>query len=184
MGAAGTVLAVVVALRIAQREAATEADRVRSETVEREIEQARLVTAEMVYPDPDDISPYGVEYAVAVRITNHSTTHIVYPRVEGFVHQNVGITTWDIMTEPEAGGGYDGAPTVLPAGKHDLVPISVTYQPEITPEMYPISTQPIIGFTDAAGRRWRRTGSATPLRVLENDHGHVGGPAWYRAEPN
>lgn len=185
MGAAGTVIAVMVALRIAQREAAAEADRVLSEKAEREIEQARLVTAEMVYPDPDDImSPYGVEYADAVRITNHSITHVFTPRVEGFVHQLGGTTTWDIVTEPEEGGGYSGAPTVLPAGKHELVPVHLEYAPEIRPEMYPIRTLPIIGFTDAAGRRWRRTGPATPVRVAEDDDYQVGGPSWYRAEPN
>lgn len=183
-GAAGTVLAVMIALRIAHREAATDADRARFEKAEGEINQARLVTAELVYPDPDDISPYGIEYASAVRITNHSTTHVFHPRVEGFVHQNGGTTTWDIVTEPEEGGGYDRAPTVLPAGKHDVVPVFVTYEPEITPEMYPIRTQPIVGFTDAAGRRWRRYGSATPLRVAEDDDFQVGGSAWYRAEPN
>jgi hypothetical protein len=40
--------------------------------------------------------------------------------------------------------------------------MTIRYDLEITEDMYPMRTQPIIGFTDVAGRRWRRIGSVTP----------------------
>ncbi|MDQ3579711.1 MAG: hypothetical protein M3443_19380, partial [Actinomycetota bacterium] len=72
--------------------------------------------------------------------------------------------------------------TVLGIGKDDLIPVSLEYDPLITEEMYPIQPRVIIGFTDAHGRRWRRTGQGAPERVHAGDSFDVGGPDWYRAE--
>lgn len=115
MGAVGTVLAVVVAFRIARREALAETARERAEQAQREAEraeqeteQARPITVEMLYPSAEDLyrNPCSPEQ---VRITNHGSKPIFYPRVEGFTHQNNGTTKWDIV---DFIGEYYG-PTIL-----------------------------------------------------------------------
>jgi hypothetical protein len=180
-GAAGTVAAVAVALGAARREATLQAERVQAEAAEREIQQARLVTAEMVYPHPDE--PDYDMTSPAVRITNHSGQPILYPRVEGFVHPlPSGTTTWKIHVYEDYRSAYDQAPILLPPQQHDFVPVDVTYAPPLTEEQRTAIDVPIIGFTDVEGRRWRRNGHGTPVRVSKKDTAGIGGPAWYRAE--
>ncbi|MET9634470.1 hypothetical protein ABZX92_44150 [Lentzea sp. NPDC006480] len=182
-GALGTVLAVTVALRISQREADAESERRQIEQAERELEQARLVVTIIDYPSVEEELVYsgrfGPEPPDNVRITNYSPTHVFYPRIEGFVHQNGGKVIWDLpYDDPD---DYT-APTVLGAGETDSILVSLTYDPPITPDMYPMRTKVIIGFTDAGGRRWRRIAESTPERVLAGDSFKVEGPDWYRAD--
>jgi hypothetical protein len=179
-GAFGAVMAVTVALRISQREAELEVEQRHIEKFERELEQARLVVAVIEYPTiQEEIEMHGHELPDTVRITNFSTTHIFHPRVEGFIHQNGGTVTWDV--EPEPPGTYYTAPALLASNDTDLVPVHVKFHPPITPDMYPLRTKVILGFTDADGRRWRRFGEAKPQRVLGGDTFDSGGPDWYRA---
>lgn len=193
-GAFGAVLAVTVALRIAQREAERETERRREEKAdyeaeqarlkaERELEQARLVVAELKYPT--DFEQYeaklhsGEDLLPEVAIINYSTTHVFHPRVEGFVHQAGGSVTWDI----EADGWDDPGPaTILPSGGSEKYPFVLQHDPPITEDMYPIRTKVIFGFTDADGRRWRRFAEGKPVRVEEGDTFETGGPDWYRAD--
>lgn len=193
-GAFGSVLAVSVALRISQREAANarqlaqmeadrEAEQRRTERVEHALEQARLVVAAIEYPTlAEELSfknQTGMDPLDAVRITNFSSRLVFRPRVEGFVHQKGGTITWDVEAEPP--GGYEAPPAVLGAGNDDLVPVSLTYDPPITDDDYPLRTKVVIGFIDAEGRRWRRIGEETPQQVTTDDTFVVGGPDWYRA---
>ncbi|MEV5720619.1 hypothetical protein AB0L41_42710 [Amycolatopsis mediterranei] len=197
-------LAVTVALRISQREAdAAEArrradkmeaeqlrradkneaeERQRAEKAERELSQARLVVAVIDYPSPEQeiARRPGDEDVIFVRITNYSESHIFHPRVEGFVHQNGGTVTWDIVEWDES--GYEGPPDVLPTGQTDKIPVNPTFDPPITSDMYPMRTKVIFGYTDVAGRRWRRIGQATPERVYPEGTFQIGGPYWYRAD--
>jgi hypothetical protein len=193
-GAFGAVLAVTVALRIAQREAEREAERRRVERADheaeqarlkadRELEQARLVVAVLEYPTPAEEYAFerdsGDTLPPEVRISNYSPTHVFYPRIEGFVHQNGGSVTWDV-----SGDGWDdkGPATVLATGEVDKTRVWLTYDPPITEDMYPIRTKVIIGFTDADGRRWRRVAEGRPTRVEDNDRFEISGPDWYRVD--
>jgi hypothetical protein len=206
-GAFGAVLAVTVALRISQREAGNafrvaqhdadnalrisqqeterDAERRRAEKAERELEQARLVVAAIEYPSiQEEINVKnltGLAPPDGVRITNFSTTHVFHPRIDGFVHPGGGTVTWDVESE-FPGFGYEAPPPVLGTGNDDLIPVSLKYDPPITPDMYPMRTKVIIGFTDADGRRWRRFGESTPERMSADDTFDIGGPDWYRAE--
>ncbi|MER6667206.1 hypothetical protein ABT256_21865 [Amycolatopsis japonica] len=184
-GAFGTVVAVSVALRISQREADNEAERRQAEKADRALEQARLVIGVIEYPTAEEESysnnMFGASPPEAVRITNFSAQPVYHPRVEGFVHQNGGDVTWDSEGEPPL-GGYDAAPTVLATSQHDVIPLSLAFNPPVTPDMYPMRTKVIIGYTDAEGHRWRRTGEGTPELVRAGDSFEAGGPDWYRAE--
>jgi hypothetical protein len=181
-GAFGTVLAVTVALRIAQREVEDKTERNRAGKAEYELEQARLVVAEIKYPPVRDEIYFKQQFDYdppdTVQITNYSRTHVFHPRVEGFIHQNGGTVIWDIGAEdPDE---YN-APTVLGAGEVDRIPVSLTFDPPISEDMYPMRTKVVIGFTDADGRRWRRVGDGKPERVEAGDTFDIGGPDWYRA---
>jgi hypothetical protein len=203
-GAFGTVLAVTVALRISQREAdAAEArrradkveaerlrradkseaeERQRAEKAERELSQARLVVAVIDYlsPEQEQASHPDEKDVIFVRITNYSEAHIFNPRVEGFVHQNGGTVTWDIVEWDVS--GYEGPPDVLPTGGTDRIPVYPKFAPPVTSDMYPMRTKVIFGYTDVAGRRWRRIDQATPERVYSDDTFQISGPDWYRAD--
>jgi hypothetical protein len=181
-------------LRGAGHEAAMTASRARDEQAEREIQQARLVTAELNSPELDD-SLYGDgdDYDLGVRITNWSGELVFDPRLEGFTHPHGGETSWEIA---ELSGYADdsGPPSVLKPGDHDGFPVTITYRPELLPDALGTRIQPVIGFTDAGGRRWRRIGLSLPVRVLTDAERssaaaaaarsfRVSGPEWYRIDP-
>jgi hypothetical protein len=167
-------------LRRADRNEAEE--RQRADKAERELSQARLVVAVIEYPSPvqELASPPEDEDVIFVRITNYSEAHIFNPRVEGFVHQNGGTVTWDVVEWDRS--GYEGPPDVLPTGATDRIPVDPTFAPPVTSDMYPVRTKVTFGYTDVAGRRWRRTDQATPERVYSEDKFQIGGPDWYRAD--
>lgn len=178
-GALGTVLAVIAALDIAHREAREQARRERLEAAEREIAQARLVIAEVKYPqqrydgyvDPD-------EDLMVVRIHNYSASPISFPRLEGFVHPHDGRVHWVIGDSDM----YEKAPSLLPADGSDSVPVvKVTYEPPLPAELR-WRDEPIIGFSDAEGRRWRRRGTQAPYQPGKDDPFEVTGPDWYRVD--
>lgn len=201
-GAFGTVLAVTVALRSSQREADAAEERRRADKIEaeklrradkneaeerqradkaeRELSQARLVVAVIDYPSPELVSGPDDDDVFFVRITNYSDAHIFHPRIEGFVHQNGGTVTWDIV-DPGV-SSYWSAPDMLPTGETDRIPVDPRFDPPITSDMYPMRTKVIFGYTDVAGRRWRRVDQATPERVYPDDKFQIAGPDWYRAD--
>ncbi|MFD4252512.1 hypothetical protein ACFWQL_22480 [Amycolatopsis thermoflava] len=151
-----------------------QARRERLEAAEREIAQARLVIAEVTYPqqrydgyDPD---------LIVVRIHNYSASPISFPRLGGFVHPHVGRLDWVIGDSDM----YERAPSLLPAGSNDPVPfVRVTYDPPL-PEEQRWPDDPVIGFSDTEGRRWRRRGTHAPYQPGKDDPFEVTGPDWYR----
>lgn len=96
-------------------------------------------------------------------ITNHSDALSLEPRPEGFVHPHGGESSWEIADVPEH-GEYPGPRTVLAPGGHDGLAVKVTFRPEI-PVGEQAAAEAVIGFTDAAGHRWRRIGSSLLVRV-------------------
>jgi hypothetical protein len=162
-GTVGTLIAVAFAAGTARHEAEAAAIRAREEQAEGEIQQARLVTVEVTACDPDDPSVAG-QYDVDVRITNHSDAVVLDPRLEGFTHPARGEVSWGIAELPGF-GDYTGPPTVLAPGAYDMFPVNITYRPELPQGTLAWKSQAVIGFTDAAGRRWRRIGSSLPVRI-------------------
>ncbi|MDX3188627.1 hypothetical protein PV458_09510 [Streptomyces sp. MN03-5084-2B] len=71
---------------------------------------------------------------------------------------------------------------MLPTGGTDKIPLYLKYDPPVTSDMYPMRTKVIFGYTDVAGRRWRRVDQATPERVYPEDTFQISGPDWYRAD--
>lgn len=188
-GTLGTLLAVAVAATAARHEAAMTASRARDEQAEREIQQARRVTAELNSPDLDD-PQNSDDYDLGVRITNWSDALVFDPRLEGFTHPYGGETSWEIAEVPGY-ADYAGPPSVLKPGDHDGFPVTITHRPELRSGASGARIQPVIGFTDAGGRRWRRIGSSLPVRVLTDAESasaaaartfRVSGPEWYRID--
>lgn len=71
---------------IARGEATAQAARTQTENREKEISQARLVTAEISPAGAEVEDRYGASLPDHVVITNHRDGHVFVPQVEGFVH--------------------------------------------------------------------------------------------------
>lgn len=194
VGALGTIVAVGVALWLAQR------DRRRNEAErrDREASQARLVTIAVDYSDY--AHPHDYEYAMArVVITNHGEQRVLRPEAEQIsgarpqVHWGRQVPGGD--EEPL----YSPPEVLLPLASH-FVPFEHIdadgrlVDPTEATDKYKsveklnaadnlhISTKitavgkikkwvdvndVTITFTDMSGLRWRRTGNREPIRVVQ-----------------
>jgi hypothetical protein len=194
LGAAGTVMAVVAALHIANREARMAQQRQQLEAEQqhardivsaqqRELEAACLVIVVAEYVDESqfsgNISPDDAP-DVDVRITNHGSEPILFPRLELLPHPLAGESHWTVWVEPTGLNEGWGPKASLGPGEVESFYADVTYEPKV-PNRWEHSLQPVIGFTDKAGRRWRRHGSKLPYRVQSGDVEPIGGDHWYRA---
>lgn len=188
-GTVGALSAVAVAVFTTRLQADETARHSNAEQAEREIQQARLVTVEFTPSEWDD-PEFSTHYDLTVTITNHSAALILDPRLEGFTHpEEGGQVDWDIADVP----GYLGAPSVLrPDGKHRL-PVTTSYHPTLSSQAAGTArrVEAVIGFTDAAGLRWRRVGSSLPVRMSATAEAPATdvevaqtfrprGPDWYR----
>ncbi|MFC4856759.1 hypothetical protein [Actinophytocola glycyrrhizae] len=166
------------------------AQQAREDQAEREIQQARLVTVEFTPSEWDD-PEFSSHYDLTVRITNHSAALILDPRLEEFVHPEKGGEVADVPAYTE----YQGAPSVLRTDGTDMLLVTTTYRPALASNAVGPSqrVEAVIGFTDAAGLRWRRVGSSLPVRVPVNVQSEgvdmsvahtfrPNGPDWYRYE--
>jgi len=164
VGGIGTLWAVLFALHTFT----AERSKAESERLDREMTQARLVTAHLDVPPPQ----VSRLVPISVVMANHSSSPIFDLQFGGpapLGKRGELSFVWGYASEE-----VDEAipPTVLPAGAtHE---ISFWFHPDGQPEFggprrRPIGDpmpQPVISFTDAEGRRWRRIGAGTPERLL------------------
>lgn len=194
-GAVGTIAAVAAALHIANREARTAEARQRLEVEQREarelasahqreIETASLVIIETEYIDETQFSGHlSSDDApdVGIRITNHSSEPILLPRLELLRHPLGGESRWKVWVDPTGLNEGWGAKSVLPPGETESFYADVTYEPPLAPgERWKHDLQPVFGFTDKAGRRWRRHGNDLPYQVFPGDSEPISGDEWYQ----
>lgn len=180
VGGVATAVAVVVTylgLRGELRRANQDRAEAHREHRDREATQARLVLVRTDVdraPRPDDFTITGTHACgeVAVLLDNQSAEPVLDARVEQLVLQTfVGPTAFD-YAEPvqrwHLDPGWDPGDDPVPggSGRNWHVIVSVGTPPQrhtITPEDRFMAT---LVFTDAHGRRWRRTGNDQPERVL------------------
>lgn len=72
-----------------------------------------------------------------------------------------------------------GPRSSLAPGETESFVVDVTYLPNLA-ERWEHSLRPVVGFTDKAGRRWRRRGNELPYRVYRGDAEAIGGDEWYQ----
>jgi hypothetical protein len=185
MGAAGTVLAVMIALRIARAEATAEAARTQAENREKELAQARLITGELIYASAEAENHFRAELPETVRITNHSDGQIIRParrrlRSPQRRHRQLAIANLDAPRSVSGRARSTPWPQVRPT----VVPCACA----TFPIRHPSSTRGLRRSSDlptrVAAGGVAHTGTATPEQVTENDTFDIGGPDWYRAEPS
>jgi hypothetical protein len=193
--AGGTIAAVAAALHIANREARTADARQRLEVEQREArelasaQQRKLETVSLVLIDADYVDPYEFSSEISaddapdvrLRITNHSSEPILLPRLELLQHPIDGSSRWQVWVHPHGVNEGWGPKAVLPPGETESFYADVTYEPAVEPgERWKHGLRPVIGFTDKAGRRWRRRGNELPYRVYPGDTEPIGGDEWYQ----
>jgi hypothetical protein len=150
---------------------------------QRELEAACLVIVVAEYVDESQfssrLSPHDAP-DVTVRITNHGSEPILFPRLELLRHPQGGASRWNVWFDPTGMNDGWGAKASLGPGEVEMFYADVTYDPEL-PNRWEHGFRPVIGFTDKAGRRWRRRGSEPPYRVHSGDAEPIGGDDWYQA---
>jgi hypothetical protein len=161
VGALGTIAAVGLALWLAQRETR----RITAERRDREAAQARLVVIELEYPEFGDPGPYP--HLGWTKITNHSEHQPVFrPRIESMGGPRPKVR-WALDVAGLDGSEWWPTEVLHPKGTHH-VPFEHVVNGRSVRNLYghpsPIKKwveidDVTVTFTDAAGLRWRRTGT-------------------------
>jgi len=159
-------IATVWAVAIALYAFTVEHHQATNERHDQEVAQARLVTVHLVHPSFTE--PKHVP--IMLVIENHSPLPIFEPTWDGFAP--VGTLTF-LSGYDDTDNSYENHP-VLAANSRIQRPIwfHPTDQPDLGgPGHRPVGDPmplPVASFTDADGRRWQRTGSKPPRRVLQS----------------
>lgn len=153
LGAIATAVAVIVALRIANRESRWR----REDQADRDAAQARTVTVEPTY-DPMT----HPDTRMILRVLNGSRAPVFDVKVTEFVNVDRPDLRWKIDDRNEP--IMIKAP-VLAAGDVFVLPVSFieANDQRVLPDGEDFA---IIEFTDAAGLQWRRRNNDAPVRVL------------------
>jgi len=120
----------------------------------------------MVHPTEYDADATTPEAFVKIVIHSHEPIHV--PRLEWFIHPAGGSTAWDFDDPAEINDGWRAA-AVLAPGESQMVPVRISYDPPLSAAQKFHEDVPVIAFTDAAGQRWRRFGTARPTTATDSD---------------